>query len=168
MAGVKVREGDGGALVRRETLDPFRSVQAMMQDVFEPFFARSWPGRFLPAPFEGGLSPVFAVKERSDAYLIEADLPGVKDADVDISLSGNRLTVSGKRDESRREEGETYYGYERQYGSFARSFTLPDGIDHDRISAELDSGVLTVSLPKKESSKPRKITIKERLKQLKS
>lgn len=168
MAGVKVREGDGGALARREGLDPFRSMQSMMQDVFEPFFTRPWGSRLFTTPFESGLSPVFALKERADAYVVEADVPGVKENDVDISLSGNRLTVCGKRDESRREEGETYYGYERQYGSFTRSFTLPDGIDHDRISAELESGVLSVTLPKKESSKPRKITLKERIKQLKS
>lgn len=172
MAGVKVREGDGGALARRESVDPFRSMQSMMQEVFEPFFGRPWGMRFVPSPLEGGLAggmvPAFAVKERGDAYVIEADVPGVKDADVDISLSGNRLTVSGKRDETRREEGETFYGIERQYGTFSRTFTLPEGVDHDRISAELESGVLSVLVPKKEASKPRKITLKERLKQLKS
>jgi HSP20 family protein len=168
MAGVKVREGDGGALARRETLDPFRTMQSMMQDVFEPFFARPWGGRPFPAPLELGLSPGFVVKERTDAYVIEADIPGVKESDVDITLSGNRLTVSGKRDESRREEGETFFGYERQYGSFTRSFTLPDGVDQERISADLDNGVLSVLVPKKESSKARKITLKERIKQLKS
>lgn len=168
MAGVKVREGDGGALARREAFEPFRTMQSMMQDVFEPFFGRPWGGRHFPLPVELGLAPGFVVKERSDAYVVEADIPGVKESDVDITVSGNRLTVSGKRDESRREEGETFYGYERQYGSFTRSFTLPDGIDSDRIAADLDSGVLSVVVPKKESSKPRKITLKERIKQLKS
>lgn len=168
MAGLKVREHDGGPLARREQFDPFRSMQTMMQDMFEPFLARPWAGRFSPTPFETGIAPAFAVKERSDAFVIEADVPGVKENDLDIALSGNRLTLNGKRDESRREEGETYFGYERQYGSFSRTFTLPEGVDHDRITAELDNGVLSVLLPKKESSRPRKITLKERIKQLKS
>ncbi|MBM4358719.1 MAG: Hsp20/alpha crystallin family protein [Deltaproteobacteria bacterium] len=168
MAGVKVREGDGGALARRESLDPFRTMQSMMQDVFEPFLARPWGGRLFPTSLEVGLSPAFVVKERTDAYVIEADVPGVKESDVDITLSGSRLSVSGKRDETRREEGETFYGYERQYGSFTRSFSLPEGVDPERISADLDSGVLSILVPKKESSKARKITLKERIKQLKS
>jgi HSP20 family protein len=145
-------------------------MQSVMQEMFEPFFGRPW-GAFAPFPRaldSGAMTPGFAVKERSDAYVLEADLPGVKEADVDISLSGNRLTVSAKRDESRREEGETYFGYERPYGAFTRSFTLPEGVDGDRISADLDSGVLAIVVPKKESSKPRKSTLKERIKQLKS
>ena len=170
MAGVKVREGDGGALARREAFDPFRSMQSMMQEMFEPFFGRPWGALagFPRALDSAGVVPAFAVKERADAYVLEADIPGVKDADIDISLSGNRLTVSGKRDEARREEGETSFGYERQYGAFTRTFTLPEGVDGDRISADLESGVLSIFVPKKESSKPRKISLKERIKQLKS
>ena len=69
------------------------------------------------------------MKETKDAYVFRADLPGVKDEDLEISLTGNRLTVSGHREQEKREQSETYYATERAYGSFSRTFTLPDGTD---------------------------------------
>src|SRR5206468_2533929 len=97
--------------------------------------------------------------ETKDAYVFRADLPGVKDSDLEISLTGNRLTVSGRREQERQEQGETFYASERSYGSFTRSFTLPEGIDGDNVSADLKSGVLTLSVPKKPEVQPRKVTI---------
>ena len=103
--------------------------------------------------------PRFDVKEIKDAYVIKADLPGVKDEDVDVSLSGNLLTISGKRDEEHREEGESYYAMERSSGNFARSFTMPDGVDAASVTAELKNGVLVVQIPKKPEAQPRRIAI---------
>jgi len=108
----------------------------------------------------GAFVPTFDVKETKDSFVFRADLPGVKDSDVDISLTGNRLTISGRRQEENKEEGEQFYAYERSYGSFSRSFTLPEGIDAEHVQADLKDGVLTVVLPKKPEVQPKRIALK--------
>ena len=80
-------------------------------------------------------------------------------ADLEIALTGNRLTISGKREQEKHEQGDTYYASERSYGSFSRAFTLPDGTDGENVKAELKNGVLEVVVPKKPEVQPRKITI---------
>lgn len=102
----------------------------------------------------------FEVKETKDAYMFKADVPGIKESDITINLTGNRLTVSGKREEEKKQENETYFSYERSYGSFTRSFTLPEGIDGDKVSANLKEGVLSVTVPKKPEAQPKKVSIK--------
>jgi HSP20 family protein len=103
--------------------------------------------------------PRFDVKETKNAYVLRADLPGVKEEDVDLSLNGTLLTISGKREEEHREEGDQYYSVERSSGSFSRSFQLPEGIEAANITADLKSGVLTVQIPKRPEAQPRKITV---------
>jgi HSP20 family protein len=117
---------------------------------------------FAPLPDFRDISflPPFEVKETKDAYLFKADVPGVKDADLEITVTGNRLTVTGKREEEKEERGDTYYTCERSYGSFTRSFTLPEGSDVDHVLADLKAGVLTVSVPKSPELKPKKVAIK--------
>lgn len=104
--------------------------------------------------------PSFDVKETQDAYVFSADLPGVKESDLELSLTGSRLTISGKREEEKRDQDERWFAYERSYGSFSRSFTLPEGVDAEHVEAELKNGVLRVSIPKKPEMKPRKIELK--------
>ncbi len=118
----------------------------------------------LPSYFAGEeraltFSPAFEVKETRDGFLFKADLPGVKQEEVEITCVGNRLNVRGKREAEREEKGDTYYAYERSYGSFSRSFTLPAGADLEHVKAELKDGVLTIALPKKPEMQPRKISI---------
>ena len=105
-------------------------------------------------------APGFDVKETESAYVISADLPGVKDEDVDISLSGKYLTISGKRDSEEKKDGESFHVYERTFGSFTRTFALPNNADADAVSADLSSGVLQVTVAKKAQKQPRKIAIK--------
>lgn len=151
-------------LVRRENREPARQTGNDYR--WDPFrmmdaFLRWDPFRSDNNLLSGGgeYNPRFDVKENKNAYLLRADLPGVKEEDVDVSLNGNLLTVSGKRDDERREEGEQYYSLERSYGTFSRSFSLPDGIDAGGITADLKSGVLTVQIPKRPEAQPRKITV---------
>lgn len=103
--------------------------------------------------------PRFDVKETKEGYLIRADLPGVNDKDVDVSLSGNVLTISGHREDERKQEDERYYAMERTYGEFTRSFSLPDGADAEHIRADLKNGVLSIELPKRAEAQTRKITV---------
>jgi HSP20 family protein len=140
-----LRTNNNGKLVR----DPY----SFARDLFgwDPFFGDRQASAFIPT---------FEVKETNEAFLIKADLPGVEDKNLDVALHNGVLTVAGHRDAEERREGETFALYERQYGSFTRSFALPDVADGDRIDAKLDGGVLTLSIPKKAEAKPRKIAIK--------
>jgi len=137
------------------TWEPFRLMRDLMS--WDPF-AEMFPAasRFEAASF----APRFEVKETKDAYVFKADLPGIEEKDLDLTLTGNRLTVSGKREAEERHESETYYAYERSYGSFSRSFTLPEGADFEHCEADLKSGVLTVSVPKRPEHQPKKISLK--------
>jgi HSP20 family protein len=105
-------------------------------------------------------SPAFEVKETKEGYEFKADVPGVKESDLQITLSGNRLTLSGKRDAEKEERAQTYYTYERSYGSFTRTFSLPEGIDAKGIHADLRDGVLTMHVPRKPEAQPVKIAVK--------
>jgi HSP20 family protein len=103
--------------------------------------------------------PCFEVKETKDSYLFKADLPGVREEDLDISITGNRLTVSGKREDEKKEEGDRYYALERSYGSFSRSFSMPEGVELDSARADLKNGELTIFLAKKPEIQARKIPL---------
>jgi HSP20 family protein len=137
--------------------DPFRMMREFMR--WDPF------REIVPVLNVGGDAqralyvPDVDVKETADAYIFKADVPGIKEKDLEIATTGNRITLTGKRDEERHEETATYYSSERSYGSFSRSFTLPDGTDVDRATAELKEGVLTISVPKKPGIQPKKIAL---------
>jgi HSP20 family protein len=104
-------------------------------------------------------SPTFEVKETKDSYQFKADVPGVKDSDIEVTVTGNRLGISGKREEEKKEQNDRYYTYERSYGSFTRSFTLPEGVDLSSVQADLSAGVLTVSVKKTPEAQPKKIAV---------
>jgi len=133
--------------------DPFRAMRELLQwnPWGEPLASLRGTERLF--------APSFEIKETQDAFVFRADVPGVKEADLDVKLTQNRLSISGKRDSERTEKGETFYTTERSYGSFTRAFTLPDGIDAAKIKAELKEGVLTLSVPKKPEVQPKKIDV---------
>jgi HSP20 family protein len=128
-----------------------------MRDLFE------WDPFAQMSPYQGNemdqFEARFEVKETANAYVFRGDLPGVKEEDLDISLTGNRLTISGKRECEERKEGERFFAYECAYGSFTRAFTLPEGIDTEHATADLKGGVLMVTVPKKPETQPRKISV---------
>lgn len=135
--------------------DPFRWARTMMR--FDPF-----RGSLLPAWPEGTASfmPAFEVKETKEGFLFKADVPGVKENDLEITMTGNRLVINGKREAEKEEKTDTYYSCERSYGAFTRAFTLPEGIDPAKIHAELKSGVLTLLVPHGVHTQPKKISVK--------
>ena len=142
------RNGTGNGTSVARYRDPFSMARELLS--WDPFFG----GR--PAT---AFSPSFEVKETTDSFVLKADLPGVLESDLDVAIHNNVLTVSGARQAEERKEGESYALYERQFGSFSRSFSLPDMADNDRIEAKLDSGVLTLTIGKKAEAKPRKIAL---------
>jgi HSP20 family protein len=97
--------------------------------------------------------------EADDHFLLRADLPGLSEEDVAIEVRDNALTISGERkaEHERRERG--WYRVERAFGRFSRSLSLPEGVDPDAIGASFDRGVLSVTIPKPEQRKPRRIQI---------
>ncbi|MBP6832273.1 MAG: Hsp20/alpha crystallin family protein, partial [Deltaproteobacteria bacterium] len=111
--------------------DPFRTMRELMR--FDPFAEMGTISNWQSIQF----NPDFEVKETREGYQFRADLPGIKEKDLEISMTGNRLTVSGHREAEKRDESDRYYLYERSYGSFSRSFTLPDGVDNTKVAADL-------------------------------
>lgn len=134
--------------------DPYREMTPIPR--WDPFreLARMMPlGRLME------WSPSFDITESKDAYTFKIDVPGVKQEDLEISVAGNRLQISGKREAAEETKTETVYVYERQHGSFMRSFTLPDGADFNQARSELKDGVLTLVIPKAASAQAKKIAI---------
>src|SRR5262245_6024508 len=138
--------------IQRE-LNPWQRMRDFLS--WDPFQEM----RYWPTEQQAGFTPAFEVRETTDGYVFKADLPGIREEDLEIHLTGNRLTVSGKREAEQRHESDRYYAYEVSYGSFSRSFTLPEGIDADHVKAELKNGVLTLHVPKKAEAQARKIPL---------
>ena len=140
------------ALARPAAWDPFRTMRELMS--WDPFQAGAWTTGALAS-----FAPDFDVKETPESFVFTADLPGVADKDVQVQLTDNRLSISGKRESEKTEQNETFYTTERSYGTFTRSFMLPEGIDADKAHAQLKNGVLSVAIPKRPETQPRKINV---------
>lgn len=158
MSNLMIRRNGGTpkALARAEEEPASALRQLMSWDPFLEMSPLNWP--FEPR-LVASYFPSFEVKETKNAYLFKADVPGVKEQDLDVTLTANRLTISGKREEEKTEQGDTYYSTERTYGSFSRSFTLPDGADTEHTHAELKGGVLTLAVPKTPEVQPKRIAV---------
>ena len=105
-------------------------------------------------------SPLVDITEDEKEYLIKADLPEVKKEDVKLTVQDDVMSISGERKYEKEEKGKKYHRVERAYGSFMRSFTLPEDADGSKVSAEYKDGVLKVHLPKSEKAKPKSIEVK--------
>lgn len=115
-----------------------------------------WP-RSEAAPRE--YLPAVDISEDDASYLVSADVPGLKPEDVNVTVENNVLTVSGERSFENRSEHAGYHRIERRYGSFKRSFALPEGVDVDHIEAVVEHGALTVRIPKPEIAQSRRIKV---------
>jgi HSP20 family protein len=137
--------------------DPMRAMRELMR--WDPFrqMMPSFPA--FPGFEQASFNPSFDVTETKDGFMFKADVPGVKIEDLEITTTGNRLQISGKRESEQESKTDTVYTFERQYGSFARSFTLPEGADLAHVKSELKDGVLTLLIPKLPGAKPKKIEI---------
>ncbi|MCS7313358.1 MAG: Hsp20/alpha crystallin family protein [Acidobacteria bacterium] len=139
--------------------DPFREMERLterMERLFEEFF----PTVRREEEREYVWAPAVDVYENDKAYVVEVDLPGLKKEDVKVTLQNNVLTIQGERRLAREEKGVDYHRQERFYGKFLRSFTLPEMVDADKVSAEFKDGVLRLTLPKREPSAGRVIDVK--------
>ena len=141
--------------------DPFRDLRALhrrMDRVFNETVARRTDER-TNEPLQARWVPAVDVHESDKEITLRTELPGLSNEDVELTVEQGRLTVQGeKRFEKEESDGE-YRRVESLYGTFYRSFPLPDSIDHDNIAAHFDNGVLNVTLPKTEAAKPKKIDV---------
>jgi len=130
-----------------------------MEDLFGRFFRGLTLPRGEAEPL--GWSPAIDVLDRKDEMVLQADLPGLTEKDIEITVQDGVLTVRGQRKEEKEtKEGEEYYCCERWSGSFSRTLTLPPGINADKVSASFKNGVLEVHLPKAKEAEGKKIEIK--------
>jgi HSP20 family protein len=132
------------------TLDPFQGLrffdEAVTRLMSEPRASRPW-------------SPAVDILETEDAVTLKADLPDVKTEDIDIRVENGTLTLRGTRRFEKDENVKGYHRIERSYGEFVRSFAVPPTVETDKVGAEYKNGVLTITLPKKETAKPRQVKV---------
>ena len=135
-----------------------RSEAPITNRLFEEFFS--------DFPFSGSLTesrdswvPSVDILEKDGNLILRAELPGMTEKDIDLKIEGNTLTLKGERKMDKEDKESNYHRVESFYGSFTRSFRLPDTVDYEKINAEYKNGVLTVTLPQKPEVKPREIPV---------
>jgi HSP20 family protein len=136
-------------------LTPFRR---RMDSLFDDFFGDLFDGR--QTDLARGWNPKVDIFEEDDQFVVKAELPGVEKDKIAIDINGRVLTVKGERASENEVKEKNYYRRECAYGTFQRSFTLPNETDSEQIKAEYKDGVLRVSIPKPEARQPKKITVR--------
>ncbi|MGA7794208.1 MAG: Hsp20/alpha crystallin family protein [Candidatus Acidiferrales bacterium] len=140
-----------------DRLEPFRGLSTL-QDQFNRLFNES----FRNQPEESALTtwaPAVDIYETPNELVVKADLPDVNEKDIDVRVENNLLTIRGERKFEKSVSEENFLRVERTYGAFSRSFSLPNTVNAEKIGAEYKNGVLTVTLPKREESKPRQVKV---------
>jgi HSP20 family protein len=151
--------------------NPWQSLRSEMDRLFDRF-ASGWGMPSLsrvfdvePATRTGSAfsvpTPAMDISEDAAAYRLTAELPGLTEKDVEVVVTGETLTIKGEKQQAKEQKEKNFYLSERSYGSFQRSFALPDGVESDKIAADFANGVLTVTLPKSSQAKvEKKIEVK--------
>ncbi len=138
--------------------DPFRELRSL-QDEMARLFVGAGPRGGREELVRGSWAPSVDIFEDKEKLVLEAELPGMKQEDFDISVENNVITLHGERKFENKVETDNYHRVERSYGSFTRSFTLPQTVTAEGATAEFENGVLRVSLPKRAETKAKKIEI---------
>ena len=161
-----------GATPAVQTWRPFESLRREVDRLFEDFGQSFWPSPFRRSvfdvePFLGrepklAATPAVDIVEKDNAYEVTAELPGMDEKNIEVKLENGGLRIKGEKQEEKEEKKKGYHLQERHYGSFERYFTVPEGVDSDKIEANFKKGVLTVTLPKKPEAQkaPKKIDVK--------
>ena len=144
------------AIVRWE---PFRDLVTAQRD-FDRMFREAFTGQLGDAELSTrSWAPPVDIYETEDAIVLKAELPGVDPKDVEVRVEDNTLYLKGERQFEKEVKEQNYHRVERSYGSFARSFSLPNSISADKVKAEYKDGLLTLTMPKREEAKPKTIKI---------
>ena len=139
---------------------PFRAMEEMERR-FDEMFGRGFlPSGWRRLPLEErAWAPALDVFEKDDKFVVKAELPGMKEKDIDVSVMGNMLVIRGEKKSETEVKEEDYYCCEHSYGNFYRSISLPSTVDATKIEANYEDGILAISLPKAPEVKPKKIAI---------
>jgi HSP20 family protein len=129
-----------------------RQISRLFEDFFGDDGSRDQWGR-------GSWAPAVDVYETDDEYVVTAEVPGIDPKDLDISVTGDMLTIKGEKSSEKKEEGERYHLLERSHGSFSRTISLPSTADAGKVEASGKDGVLTLRIAKREETKPRRIEV---------
>jgi HSP20 family protein len=160
-------ERSGRREVAPRYTDPVGTLRSEMDRLFDTFLGGAlptFPSLFGPGVGRGAtLMPRMDVRETDKEIIIEAELPGLEEKDISLTLQNGILTVGGEKKSRYDEEKENYRVMERSYGSFQRSLRVPDTVDEDKVAAHFENGILKVTLPKRPElvGSPRKIEIKK-------
>src|SRR6266704_6735764 len=137
--------------------DPFRDLRTLQEEVNRLFSANLTRGFGEEGIARGAWNPSVDIYENKDHIVLEAELPGMKREDFELSVESNVITLRGERQFEKKDESDNYHRVERAYGTFTRSFTLPQTVSAEGANAEYRNGVLRVTLPKREEAKARRI-----------
>ena len=151
-----------GALVPRPAsseLSPWGDVDRMFEDFLGHRLRPFWPERWWPAAGTEMTTPAVDLYEEKDDIVVKAELPGMEKDNIEVSLSGNRLTIKGEKKQEEEVKKEGYYRTERSYGSFLRTLELPTEVQTDKIKATFKNGILEIHLPKTEEAKKKETKI---------
>src|SRR5215467_6137265 len=138
--------------------DPFREFTTL-QDRMNRLFQQSFGEGREESLTTGAFAPAVDVYEDEHNVTLKIEVPGIEEKDLDIRVENNTLTVHGERKFEKEEKEENYRRVERQYGSFTRSFTLPNTVDTEHVQANYDKGILKIQLAKKAEAKPKQIKV---------
>jgi len=138
--------------------NPFRDLRSM-QDQMNRLLDMAWNRESGEELREGLWQPMVDIYEDETSVIIKAEVPGIDQNDIEVRIEDNTLTLRGERKHDQTVQKENYHRVERYYGSFQRSFSLPHSIDQGNVRATCDKGVLTVTLPKREETKPKQIKV---------
>ncbi len=145
-----------------ERWHPLEEMERMMEEMLRwPFRLRRRPLTWWRVPMEeAGWSPPIEMYEKPDKFIVRAELPGMKKEDLDISLIGDTLTISGEKKPEAEIKDEEYLRCELCYGKFSRAVNLPSAVEASKVEATYENGILIITLPKAEEAKPKKIELK--------
>ncbi|MFP4644922.1 MAG: Hsp20/alpha crystallin family protein [Spirochaetales bacterium] len=136
---------------------PSNELRRLQDEINSLFNFDGWD--FAPGLFDRNMAPALDMVENTDDFVVTVDLPGVSQDDVDLSVADNVLTIKGEKKGESESEERNYFRKETWQGSFQRTVSLPQGVDPDNVQAEMKNGVLSITLPKREEAKPRKINV---------
>ncbi len=136
---------------------PFRAMEEFEKEFADIFSRGFWPAWRGDGGSAEELTPKMDIFEKDDKFVVKAELPGMKGEDIDISITGDILTIKGEKKSESEVDEENYYRRETSYGSFTRSIRLPSSVDIDKISASSEDGLLEIDLPKAGVVQPKKI-----------
>jgi HSP20 family protein len=143
-------------LTRFEPFREFSTLQDRINRVFRDSYSNAGQDESLTT---SSFAPAVDVYEDEHKVSLKIEVPGIDEKDIDVRVENNTLTVQGERKIEKEEKEENYRRVERQYGSFTRTFTLPQTVDSENVSANYDKGVLKITLPKKAEAKPKQIKV---------